>query len=396
MADLKNKRFHINAIDIIVALIFVAVLIAGAFFLKKYYQINDLYNIARTDVDFIVMAPTQSQVEEIRSQSHVESAVPYVFRTSDISINQKSVKANVVIIENEADLSKTVFSDKLLLTSSKNDLHNPIFISDEFAELTGLKTGDSFKISINGTPVEFSVKSIYKSDHRTVGGIVLAIMNDDVLSALGNKISYNGVYIHSNDISQTRSFFETFIPEGDLRTREDFDSDEAYEIYLKDRQTVKSSEYITDIETVLKNIAKKNDASRLRNLIVTIIIAVLDVVLISIVPLVRANSYIKNNVRRDVRNGFKIKQETAMFRGFFVGDTCLLVASYIVGLFLVLLLFKINVISLFSCIGIALILIIMISISSTSNSKLDKEFARQVKIYEEEKKKLRLANQNNG
>ena len=130
MADLKNKRFHINAIDIIVALIFVAVLIAGAFFLKKYYQINDLYNIARTDVDFIVMAPTQSQVEEIRSQSHVESAVPYVFRTSDISINQKSVKANVVIIENEADLSKTVFSDKLLLTSSKDDLHNPIFISD--------------------------------------------------------------------------------------------------------------------------------------------------------------------------------------------------------------------------------------------------------------------------
>ena len=386
MADLKNTRFHINAFDIIVALIFASVLVVSAVFLKKFEKTNDLYNIAKTDVDFVIMAPTREQVEEMRGLSHVNSVVPYVYRTSDISINKKSISANVVIIEKEDDLPKTVFSDKLRIKTSNSDVHNPIYVSDEFSDLTGVKTGDSLQIPINGTPIDFSIKGIYRGDHRTIGGIVMAVMNDDLLTALGGQYGYNGAYVDSNDISQTRTFFEGFIPEGDLRTREDFDSDEAYQIYINDRKSVKNSEYLTDIEVFLKNVSKKNDAERLRNCVIAIVLVVIDIALIALIPLIRSLSYIKNNVGRDVRNGFKIKQELSMFSRFFVCEAFLLIAGCAIALLVTFVIFRINSILIVFGIALVLAIILLISISSTSKNKLNKEFARQVEILDREKR----------
>ena len=377
MAKIRNKRLHISVAEYITALLLLSILIAGAFFLSQYLDVRKNYNIKETSVDFIISAPSKEQVSEISALPHIDSVVPYVFRSIEVNKNNKTIESNLYIIENASDLPSTVFSDKLAIKKTGSNSGNALYISQDFAQLSKLNLNDAVDLTIDGTSVKFQIAGIYKSDYRNVGGTLIAVLNDDIVSALGGTYRYNGAYVSSNDANKTRDYLDDYQPLGDLRSREEFSSDEAYQIYLDERKN-DDGRSVFDRETHLNNVGKRNDARLIRNLLLAIVCGVAAILVVCISTSKRLIGYINKQADNDRRNSFELDQERAMFKSFCVSDVIIMIVAYIVALAASWIVFKVNVLSWISLIGILIILVLFIVEYGIAKSKLDAVFAKKV------------------
>lgn len=384
MANTRNKRLHISVAEYITALLLLGILIAGAFFLSQYLDVKKNYNIKETSVDFIISAPSKEQVSEISSLPHIDSVVPYVFRTIELSSNNKTIETNLYIIEDANNLSSTVFSDKLVVKKVDSNPRNALYISQDFALLSKLNLNDTVDIKIDGNSVNFQIVGIYKSDYRNVGGTLMAVLSDDVISALGGTYRFNGAYVCSNDVSKTRDYLDDYQPLGDLRSREEFSSDEAYQIYLDERKNDEGRS-VFDREIHLNNVGKRNDARLLRNLLLTIVCVVVALLVVCISTSKRLIGYINKHADNDRRNSFELDQERAMFKVFCVSDVIIMIVAYIIALAVSWIVFKVNILSWISMIGILAIVILFILEYGIAKTKLNAVFAKKVKNQEEDK-----------
>lgn len=227
MSKYKNKRLHVSAFDFVFAVIFLGLLIGSAFFWAERQETKGKFNIEQTKVDFIIEAPSPDQITEIDARNDVDKVVPYVYRSADIKGNKKTVNSSLYIIESANDLGYTVFSDSLKLKETTSTVNNPLYISSDLAKGAGLSLNDTVNITLSGTSIEFTISGIYKSDYRNVGGTAIAIMQNDVKSLCGEEYKYNGAYVCSNDVNSTQSYIEKYVGAGDIRSADEFDSEDA-------------------------------------------------------------------------------------------------------------------------------------------------------------------------
>lgn len=386
MANTRNKRLHISVAEYITALLLLGILIAGAFFLSQYLDVKKNYNIKETSVDFIISAPSNDQVSEISSLTHTDSVVPYVFRSVELRNNGKTIETNLYIIENANDLSSTVFSDKLVVKKTASNLGNALYISQDFAQLSKLSLNDDIDITIDGNSVRFQIAGIYRSDYRNVGGTLITILSDDVISALGGTYRYNGAYVCSNDVNKTRDYLEDYQPLGDLRSREEFSSNDAYQIYLNEKKNDEGRS-VFDREMHLNNVGKRNDARLIRNLLLAIVCVVAALLIVCISTTKRLIGYINKHVDNDRRNSFELIQERAMFKSFCISDVIIMIVAYVVALVASWFIFKVNVLTYISLIGVFVLVMLFIVEYGIAKTKLDAVFAKKVQNQGEKDKK---------
>ena len=102
-----------------------------------------------------------------------------------------------------------------------------------------------------------------------------------------------------------------------MRPREDFVSDEAYDIYLTSRQNADYTKSIFYRDSFLADVSSRNDAKLNRNFLLLMIVDIIGLLLFFAWPLARAMKYCKKEVRGDIRNNYTVKQEQLMFGAYF-------------------------------------------------------------------------------
>ncbi len=386
MSKYKNKRLHVSAFDFVFTVIFLALLITSAFFWAEHQETKGKFNIEQTKVDFIIEAPNHDQVAEIEARGDVDKVVPYVYRSADIKGNKKTVNSSLYIIENADDLCYTVFSDSLKLKTTASTTNNPLYVSSDLAKSAGLSLNDTTVITLSGTSIEFTISGIYKSDYRNVGGTAIAIMQNDVKALCGEEYRYNGAYICSNDVNSTHSYIEKYVGMGDIRSADEFDSDDAYQQYLENRKNKNSTESTIYVSSFVKELEKRYNSKLNRDFFVSIAFIVVAVLFLLIDLCGKPNRYTKNDVEKDIRNNFTLEQEKQMYgryssSGFFL--YIIAVCAFIVVSYFVLgnELISINNISAL----VSTVIFSIIARASTSG-KLDKQFSivsEKIKIESE-------------
>ena len=203
---------------------------------------------------------------------------------------------------------------------------------------------------------------------------------------MGGTYRYNGAYVCSNDVNKTRDYLDDYQPLGDLRSREEFSSDDAYQIYLNEKKN-EEGRSVFDRELHLDNVGKRNDTRLLRNLMLAIVCVVAALLIVCISTTKRLIGYINKYADNDRRNSFELDQERAMFKAFCISDVIIMIVVYVVALVVSWMVFNVNILSWISLIGILAIVVLFIIEFGIANSKLDAVFAKKVKNQEEKEEK---------
>lgn len=374
MKKYENTNFRISVPEIIGIIVFTCLLSATVFFYKSYNDVKDLFNIETTEVDFIIQAPSPEQVDEINNLSHIDRIVPYYYRAVNVSSGKGKVSSNLFVVESADDIPYTTLSDALLLKKGSGNGENALYVTDDFTKNTGVKEGDSVKISIDGSEVDFIVEGIYKADHRHVGGTLIAVKTSDIENAMKNA-RYSGAFIASNNLSESGSYFANeYKPQGDIRSRDEFETDDAYLTYLETRDQSDMTKEAFVTADYAKELSRRNSGKLLRNMILVIAMAAAAYIILALIMIIRTNNYTKTNVLRDIKDNFTIDQETRMYKKYFT-KLCLLMlliniavatGSYLLG--------WMELISIIHIAEIGVSLIVAIILGSAATRKLKKRF----------------------
>ena len=319
----KNTNFNISKLELIILpiIIIVCALFIGIF-LNKNIEIKQNFNLAETNVDFIIQTPSQEQVNSIEALDNVVSITPYLYTAATLCKNNKIIQTEFFVVMDEKDISKTLFSDSLMREKSTQTFHNPLYIDSIYAQKNNIDLNDEITITVVDTKIKYNVKAIYNSDGRHPNGFVFAIAKNDTKSVLdesyGNQYIYSGAFIDSNNVVETNQYLDTYVPEGDLKTRDDFASDELYQAYLDLRNdtnwkltTFRTADYLQENHN-------RYDKSIANNMLLEYIIIVIASLLLIGFILARSIMYAKTEVKKDLKNNYALGDEKKMFCLYFI------------------------------------------------------------------------------
>jgi len=348
----KNKNFRFRPLDLIlIPILLTFILLAGYFeYTKTQYLSN--FNIEQTNVDYIIQTPSISQIESINNLEHINSITPYIYTSSTAVINNKTVKTELFVINNTNDLNNTMFSNDLLIKKSSKKHTNEIYIDETYATINNLNLDDKIVIKVIETNIEYNIKAIYKPDSRHSTGMTIVINNNDTKTIFDNRYGtdykYSGAFLDSNNLTLTNSYLDSYIPEGDLLTREDFASDELYNAYLELRADTNFKLSIFNKENFLDQAHKKYDNNIILFRTLEYLTIILLCVAISIYPFIKVYKYQKTELIKDIKNNFILKQENLMFNTYFGVLLTLVCSISALTIFVNWLIYKIAFISVFN------------------------------------------------
>ncbi len=188
---------------------------------------------------------------------------------------------------------------------------------------------------MSGVELSFSVEKIYKSDHRYIGGTLIIVESDEIEGLLKNA-RYSGAYVSSNNIQSSKDFFQSqYIPEGDLRKREEYDSEEAYQNYLSNREQGDTTKEAFITTEYIDELSRRNSGKMIRckiNIFVSFSLAY--IIMVSIM-IIRSYNYTKKNVLRDIKDNFSIELEVEMYRNYYIKCAIfmLLINAFVIGVY---------------------------------------------------------------
>lgn len=248
----------------------IIIIVLGSIFITGVFLIPGIMNISKglalesyyldSDFDFVVMSPGQTQCQEIEKLSFINSAIPF-YRT-DVEINlreEKFTDSDVLIFDSQHDWIGP-FSEKRLI----NEIHNgegvPIaYVDYNASKEYGLNEGDTFFVTVLNQQFEFCVSKVFKTafDGNIPTSVVMLFADANLIDLL-SEYPYSGAYITASNYADATDYLESeYIAKGDLRERDYFESDEAYEQY--NNTVLKAKHYVIDLHQIGSTVLRFTD-----------------------------------------------------------------------------------------------------------------------------------------
>lgn len=204
---------------------------------SKKYAYSDFYN--NFNIDFDIPSPSKNQINELRNLDFVEKVIPYYY--ANLTLNYgKNRDSNILFFDSLEDIEYIYNDNRLINKVNKTD--NFIYVDYYFIKDSKAKLNDTLKTSINGAEIKFSINGIYKENIYYNNGAEASIWKKEYLN---RNIEYSGAFIKSKDISLCRNYLsKEYKPLGRLKSRDNFDTEESYNIHIK---AILSGNYANEI-----------------------------------------------------------------------------------------------------------------------------------------------------
>lgn len=222
-----KKRFGFSII------ISVAVTIGYVFaFVLPYAQNATQNELAQSvyrdsEIDFDIPSPTKSQLQEIRNLDFVDEAFGYYITEANLNYDGTSIESKLMISDTVESVDITMFGVKRSIADSSISVDYPLIIGQDFASEYDLRIGDELSY---GSFVLTVTRIVEPDTYKDC--VLVLIQNGDLLDLIESKSnSYSGAYLSVNDVTAADRYLRSYRPEGRLRDRSVFDSDEEYQIH---------------------------------------------------------------------------------------------------------------------------------------------------------------------
>lgn len=329
MKKYKNRRFHFSVKDVLMVILVMITTLLSLLFCNNYGETKAKYNISKTRVDYIIQTPSVEQISEMQSMEHIRSVVPYYYCSCSAKVSEKTVKAEIYLIEEMEQMNNTLFSQELLVQQDKGVSGNVLYIDSVFADKYDVTVEEKIQLMTNGTSIDCVVGAVYETDGRHDNGMIMAIYAEQFVDFVNpnGTLKYSGAYLGSSNSTETEAMLKDYVPMGDLRSKDEFESEELYLAYLDLKQNADSTQTTFNKSNFLKDIANRYDTKLTRNCILMYSMIILGACLAVICLLTRSLKYIKKDILKDIYNNFSAEQEKEMIRAYFLSA----VVSVLVG-----------------------------------------------------------------
>ncbi len=232
----KTKSYLISILSSFVsaALPLIALLGLGASVAINEAVVSDQTAfIESTSVNYLVYGLSEEQQQEYKNLDSVDYVRSYYLYETNFAINGNDYQNNLSIFAS-SDMEGTPFNDSRILSKTEKKV-NPVYLDYLFANSYGLSLGDTFEIKLGSERVDASVAGIYKTNYLEDSRVFLYYEDfKDLIDNMFDDFKTNYSYIHTNDAVSFDAYLkENYIPKAFMKTRDDFDSEIDYQIYLK-------------------------------------------------------------------------------------------------------------------------------------------------------------------
>lgn len=204
-----------------------------------------------TSIDFVVPEPSFDQVSVISGTNGVASVFPYYLTNASVNFRGIIRTSTVLISDQENDLDMTMYNSKRLIRKSNVDYDNPIIVDWQFCHDTSADIGDTITIDIMNQRIDYSICAVYETNTLYSGGALLIQATPDQIDLIRNQSASNGfsgMFVVADDYDICRQYLVTdYRPLGRLRSRDQFSSDEQYQIHYDAIMSLGFSNEITDL-----------------------------------------------------------------------------------------------------------------------------------------------------
>lgn len=234
------------------------IIVFGALFVSSIFLIPGLINISKgialksyysdTEIDFIVMSPGKNQCQEIEELPFIDLAIPFYRTNVEIESHRKSfADSDVLIFDGLYDLEKFFSSKRIIAEASNIQEFSIAYLDYSASKKYGLKEGDTFIITVFNQKFEFYVSKIFESSFNgDVSTPMVMLYANDSLRYLLSVYPFSGAYIKASDYNLASKYFNSeYIAKGDLRERDQFESDVAYTQY--NNAVLNAKHYVIDM-----------------------------------------------------------------------------------------------------------------------------------------------------
>ena len=281
----------INNIFALSIIIIALNLINGFIFMSPYinykskkYAYSDFYH--NFNIDFDIPSPSKNQINELRKLDFIEKVIPYYY--ANLTLNYgKNRNSNILFFDNLEDI-EYIYNDNRLI-NKVNQTDNFIYVDYYFIKDSKSKLNDTLKTFINGVEIEFSINGIYKENLYYNNGAEASIWKTEYLN---RNIEYSGAFIKAKDINLCRNYLsQEYKPLGRLKSRDNFDTEDSYNIHIK---AILSGNYANEITDF--NIKSESDIDAIESgYISNIVRYALGIILVFILIILINNYLLSNN-----------------------------------------------------------------------------------------------------
>ena len=217
-----------------------------------------IQSLYRNDkLDFDISSPSFEQIAELENESFIASVFPYFYTEIDLTVNGKTRETNLFLSDAFDKLGQTMYCNSRLIEKSNKTFENPILVDYQFVKDTGASIGDTVSAMFGTTTVEFQISAIYETNTYYDGGAVMAKwegLQKDAIMQLSPNVTYSGAYVEAINHQQCKQFFETqYKPYGRLRDRNEFATQESYDIHYNAFMNSSYSNEMTDFAVKSSN-----------------------------------------------------------------------------------------------------------------------------------------------
>ncbi len=214
--------------------------VSSIFLCKGILSFRDAYNktsvYKNTEIDFIVPSPAEEQVSNLKSKSFISEVLPYYYTKTTISCCDKNIINNVMMFDSLSDIKLSPYNQNRCIDLTGEE-ENSMVVDYSFFSKTKCNLGDTACFSINGEVLNFKITGIFEENAFYDNGAVAVKYGDAVKNAImknrTKNIPYSGAYISASNKEECKNYlYEKYKPFGLLKERDEFNSDEAYKIYI--------------------------------------------------------------------------------------------------------------------------------------------------------------------
>ncbi len=239
-----KKRFLIS----VVVSILLSVTYIVAFVIPFSKSVTENYMktavFEETNISYDIPSPTKAQLEELLSLDFVDDAFGYYVTSAQLRFDGDTIETNLMISDCVDSIEMTMFNEERTIASANDANCIPLYIGEDFAQLYGVTIGDVLDYS----GYELTVVAICEPDSYK-SCVLIPIESGELLDMIESRAnSYSGAYISVNDNQAAERYLRTYKPEGRLRDRSSFSSEEEYQIHFDSWQNANYYNEITSFE----------------------------------------------------------------------------------------------------------------------------------------------------